>query len=334
MININGLSISKSGLILARKKGMKSGVGKKAVILFFIIGQVFAVLGPQAFAAETRKVKILWGEAISYELTTVKSGRVSYDGSAYVARDEKGGPANKVVINTVFFEKEAGELWEFFSSGAKPGNSDMSNRSDLASSLIAIEKRITDGTGLSGKEKRDILGQLEWLERELKIAAWHPVYRKVVTEKGNSATARRYFTEMFSEIRKSTIEIHELSHLLDERRVGDRTWADWADPEKRRFVRDSEIRAFITELAYGCNPRDTLWQAVSGVKDEVSRGRDVDASLSKFADVLRAAEKTGILDVRGIVACLCTLSNEQSRMIALRLYEDYRLTASRMIPVA
>lgn len=313
---------------------MKLRVLQKVVLAFVIVAGTSFAVTETAQASQARKVKILWGEEIAYELTTVKSGRVSYDGTAYVARNENGEPANKVVLNTAFFEKEAAEIWDFFSSGATPAPSAMTDRSDLAALLIDIEKKISDGNGLTGGERRGILAELELLDRELRIAAWHPVYLKATRARGNTAAARRYFIQLFSDIRKSTIELHELSHLLDERRARDFASAGWAETEKRRFVRDSEIRAFITELAYGCNPRDSLWQAVSGVEHEVREGRDVDASLSKFADVLRAAEKTGILNQRGIVACLCTLSNEQSRMIALRLYYDYRLTASRMIPAA
>ena len=309
-------------------------MGKKSVLLFLIPGILSAAGFPEAQAAQTRKVKVVWGEAIAYELSTVPDSSVRYDGTAFVVRREENEPVNRVIINTAYFEREAENLWDFFSSGIRPGASSLSRRPDLALSLIALEEKISNGGALSGTEKKEILEELELLERELKIAAWYPVYNKAVTEKKNAAAARRYFIQLFSDIRKSTIEFHELSHLLDERRLRAGLSAEFSGPEQRRFARDSEIRAFITELAYGCNPRDSLWQAVSGVKDEVKQGRDVDASLSKFADVLRASEKTGIPGVRGIVACLCTLSTEQSRAIALRLYDGYRLTFSRITPAA
>lgn len=38
---------------------------------------------------------------------------------------------------------------------------------------------------------------------------------------------------------------HELSHLLD---------------EKQKNTSQSEVKAFLTELVYGKNPQDVLWQ--------------------------------------------------------------------------
>src|SRR3989338_4695210 len=124
MKNNNELFGSRSGPVLARR-GSMTVMGKKSVLLFLIPGILSAAGFPEAQAAQTRKVKVVWGEAIAYELSTVADSSVRYDGTAFVVRREENEPVNRVIINTAYFEREAENLWDFFSSGIRPGASSL-----------------------------------------------------------------------------------------------------------------------------------------------------------------------------------------------------------------
>jgi hypothetical protein len=85
------------------------------------------------------------------------------------------------------------------------------------------------------------------------------------------------------ESRLKTIELHEVSHLIDMRGV--------EDIQGEAFERFTELNAFYTELAFGSNPHDVMAQGLAGLLDELRQGRPVDYSIQKVATVLHFLKK-------------------------------------------
>lgn len=293
-----------------------------------IAGVVFLVLfSSQVFAAPTLKTATLWGRTIRYEVVTISNARLSYDGSAFAFDSKDGTKVYRLVLNTAFFAMEAGQIWDGFANQKKLLQPNVSQWKDFVPSLVGLHQQFAKGEGLAGVQKKVVLQQLQHLDGQLEAAAWYPLYRQISLEYKNQAVAKEKFVRQFSAIRKSTIEFHELSHLLDEM-VLQETKGKVSPAAQERFLADSEMRAFVTELAYGQNPRDSLWQAVSGVSDEIRRGKNVDSSLQKLAQVLTVIQKTSTLDQGRVVACLCSLSRDKFRGLAYQLYRGFRFAPS------
>ena len=211
-------------------------------VLFF---PILAVAGVQ------QKSGTIWGEPISYELVILQNKNDPCDGKALIT----AGGKNRVVINTVNFEKEALTIWNTFEVSKKMPPTDLKSLMDHPA------------------WKSGSSNQLHELEDLLEMAAWHPLYIKTLGTHQNRRKARSDFVKTFESIRRQTIEHHELSHLLDK--------------EKMRDLGDSsEVRAFLAELAYGQNPLDSLWQAVAGMRNEIRQGKNLDASTMKIRLVL------------------------------------------------
>ena len=239
---------------------------------------ILALLGPfSATASVQDKVAEIWGHRVAYQLVILKDKSQSDDGKALViSRGKK--QFNRVVVNTTYFEKEALEIWKTFESTRPP---------------------------LFQYHPAPVLSVDQWhdLKKQLQYVAWHPVYLKAKAGHRNTRSARRDFVKTFREIRTRTIEYHELSHILDQNlMLGDLGRAD--------FGSLSETRAFITELAYGENPLDSLWQGAAGALDEMRRGKNVDSSRLKMKMVLEATQTP-----------LTLLSRSATKNLALLLHK-------------
>ena len=288
-----------------------------ATIFILVLLEVFLAGGVQA-SSGVRKTATLWGHTVSYRFIPINNERVRYDGTAYVAADKKGNRENRLVLNSAFFKKEA-EL--IFGDFEKQPNPSIGLRVDLAEFIAVLssaEQRLGEGDGLKGDQKKKLLTHLRDLEHQLQYAAWYGIYKRSKDEND--------FARAFAEVRASTIEYHELSHLRDELE-----WAGLAGPDSPELKRDdavfwnqTEVRAFLTELAYGSNPRDSIFQAVTGGIQEIERGKNMDFSIQKLNSVLKIAQKLSPMPMNGF-ACLCCLTVEHSRIIARQVYQDVRL---------
>lgn len=265
-----------------------------------------------------KKRAVVWGREISYHYIPVNNERVRYDGTAYVATDKKGNRENRLVLNSAFFKKEADGIFDDFEKEPNPSTGLQVNLEEFVAVLFDAERRLKEGEGLDGDEKKKLLLHLQDLENQLKYAAWFDIYRK--------SKNKSDFVRAFAKIRGATIEYHELSHLRDELE-----WAELAggdSPELKRddsvFWNQTEVRAFLTEMAYGVNPRDSLFQAVAGGIQEIRRGKNMDFSVQKLNSVLQIAQKLSPMSANGF-DCLCCLTVEHARAIARRIYHDDRL---------
>lgn len=260
----------------------------------------------------------LWGHHLTYQFTTIQNPKVAYDGTAYVYTRSDGSRENRVILNTVFFKREAIDIWNDFQAASKPGKTSSMKMSDLFQQLTEVGNRLEKGKKLSGKKRKELISQLESLKEELKYAAWYDTYKRALSRNKTSGEAQKDFIRQFIQIRMKTIEYHELSHLLDEIR--------WAKSSQSRttFFSQTEVRAFITELAYGANPQDSLWQVASGVIDEIKRGKNLDSSVSKLKGVLGLARNLSLPASKNSLTGLCHLSRKNSQQMATQLYRRYR----------
>lgn len=199
-----------------------------------------------------------------------------------------------MVINTAFFEKEAKELWTSFQNKKNLSY-------DLSPNLMSFLDRLNKNHG-----DQSLITDLLELKAQLQQAAWLDTYQKVLQKNKNAFQAKKDFIKIFRQTRIQTITWHELSHLLD---------------EKQGQTSQSEVKAFLTELVYGQNPQDVLWQLISGVVDEVEKGNAMDDSIQKLKDVLMAAHNMPWLAQGEQVCFLCFLSKKQVQEIALWAYQ-------------
>lgn len=287
---------------------------KYLIILIFFIG---TLAGAKAEATLGKmKTATLWGRPVSYRYIPINNSTVRYDGTSYVYADKKGTRENRLVLNSAFFRKEAEQIFADFEKKPDFPPDQTVDLAEFVAVLTDAEERLKQGDGLTGEQKKILLTHLEELERQLQYSAWFPVYQ--------SAKNKSDFIGAFAAVRAKTIEYHELSHLLDE--------SEWADIAGRNsslkrddavFWNQTEVRAFLTELAYGSNPRDSVFQTVSGAVDEIRRGRNMDFSIQKLNEVLKIVSE--LVGGQDGFAYLCCLTPTYARTIAQRLYTDFRM---------
>ena len=295
-------------------------VFKRCLLALLSLSVLFCTLQAQASLGQKKRV-VVWGREISYHFIPINNERVRYDGTAYVSIDKKNGNReNRLVLNSAFFAKEAEQIFDDFEKQPDPSIGLQVDLEKFIAVLSDAERRLKEGDGLSGDQRKMLVAYLEDLEHQLQDAAWYGVYKK--------SQNKNDFVRTFTNIRSATIEYHELSNLRDEIE-----WAELASGNSPALKRDdalfwnqTEVRAFLTEMAYGLNPRDSIFQAVTGGIQEIKGGKNMDFSIQKLNSVLKIARN---LPMGGNgFACLCFLTVEHARAIAVQVYHKDALALS------
>lgn len=287
---------------------------------FFGATLVIMALGimiPQADASFQRKEAVIWGEKLSYVIETVKRNGVDYDGMTSVYKGPDGRPSFRLVLNAANLSREAQQLWEEFRKNPKPSQVKTGPLLPFIEDLGGMNRKIHDRQSFSLDQRKKMLTELKTLEQGLKYSAWYSVYE--------SSSSRQDFVRQFVQIRLATIEFHELSHLLDEIK-GERGKTKTASRDMGKFAHQTEVRAYLTEMAYGSNPQDVLWQVVSGVLQETREGKNTDYSIQKLMDTLQAASLLPEFKKVDAYVCLCKISRTHSYFLASRIYKVYQGT--------
>ena len=224
-----------------------------------------------------RTLKI-WDREIEYQLLIKKDRGLSHDGEAFTKK-VKGQKISYVVLNPAFFEKEAEALFERFRREKNPSaNLKSLNSQELArleEKLLSFQGGIISLSSLAPSSKES-LKKLKTLFEEI---AWRTLYKASLAKSGVLQEAKEIFIKDFTTSRLRTIEHHEAAHLYDI--LGS---AETKSPEFEKFT---EVNAFYAELVHGENPHDSMAQAVSGLIDEMNRGKVVDYSVEKVLSVAR-----------------------------------------------
>jgi hypothetical protein len=213
---------------------------------------------------------------MDYRLVSRESPHVDFDGEAFYRREENRS-VPMVVLNRAFFQREAESLFQRFEKDSE-GESEgihLTSRDwkTLEERLLRLDPAKYPKFSRSDRES------LESLRLALEGRAWRPLFERTREETSSRRERLSRFVEGFTSIRLETIEHHEVSHLLD--------LSQASDPDAPGFNHFTELNAFFTELAYGSNPHDVMAQAMTGLLDELRRGRPVDYSAAKVAAVLR-----------------------------------------------
>ncbi|EKD42822.1 MAG: hypothetical protein ACD_73C00005G0002, partial [uncultured bacterium] len=285
-------------------------------MVVLLTGLLFIVFPATGFTSVGLKMAVLWNQTISYELVTIQKNRVGYDGLSFITHRGKK-TINRAVINTINFKKEALAIWKDFEKNPNQFSGTVISLADLIRHLEVVHD---DGWGTSHMQKRDLLKIMAELEKQLQYVSWYGAYHRIRENSPNGNKAQKEFISEFEKTRKQTIEYHELSHLVDATNSGETV----LETGKSNLSGElSEVRAFITELAYGQNPADTLWQMVAGVIDEINQGQNVDSSIFKMKLVLGEVQKrVPMQQTDNAITCLCGLSRQHSQEIALALYRQ------------
>lgn len=234
----------------------------------------FADKSNSNISAETRSLSI-WNQAIKYEYSVKQDESVDYDGEAFV-RNQDGRKVNVVIMNKIFFKKEAQNLFKKFK------HSDIENIALSEEELTLLEKKLSLGQadqlfGFAGRN--DLKSAAKRLQAAFEYKAWHDIYQDAIKNNSSISKAESEFSEKFSQIRMRTIEYHEVSHLADLSKAKGNIRSD--------FEKFTELNAFYTELAYGENPWDVMSQALTGVVDELTQQKSVDFSIEKVASAIK-----------------------------------------------
>ncbi len=273
---------------------------RQVILLSVILGGLF--LAPFSYASVQEKQATLWGETFSYQLVILTKRNVSYDGKAFTV--ESGAKKiRRVVLNNVYFEKEGIELWNEFTKGKPPSLAESPQLMDFLVELKSFNER----------GRNNLVDQLAALKNQLQYAAWYDIYHQ--------SPSKKEFIKKFINIREQTIEYHELSHLLDEIEL-----EQGKGNADEKFAHDTESRAFLTELVYGANPRDSLWQVVTGVLDEIKAIGPSDDSVHKLTQFLETARNVPWIPHGNELCFLCYLSHSYAEEVAKLAYAHYPLS--------
>jgi len=227
-------------------------------------------------ASVTRTLKI-WDREIEYQFLLKNDANLRHDGEAFTKK-LKGQKIAYVVLNPAFFEKEAEGLFERLrqeknlSVNFKSLNSQELTR--LEEKLLGLEGGSVSYASLTSSSKES-LRKLQNLFEEI---AWRGLFKASLANGRSLQEAKEIFSRDFTARRLKTIEHHEVAHLYD--------ILNFKDTKSPQFEKFTEVNAFYAELVYGENPQDTMAQAVSGLIDEMSRGKVVDYSVEKVLSVV------------------------------------------------
>jgi len=279
----------------------------KLIFYFLTVLGIFSFLIP-ALALANQKPLSIWGQELNYEVVSLSNKHRSYDGLA-IRLNRSGKKINRVILNTAYFQQEATEIWEDFQYNPKPSVIVSPNLMTFLVNLMETNRNFS--------QKQSLISQLGELKEQLQYAAWQKVYAK--------AKNKKEFIRLFIQTRKKTIEYHELSHLLDAVLWEKQQLTSHEMRDEKQFAHDTEVRAFLTELVYGPNPQDSLWQIVTGVLQEIKQGRSIDYSVEKLKDILVMAQAINWIPRGELLCFLCFLSKESATDIATKLYHRYTL---------
>lgn len=279
---------------------------RKIILLSLILVGLF--WAPFSYASVQQKEATLWGETFSYQLVILTKSNVSYDGKAFTIKSG-AKKIRRVVLNNAYFEKEANELWNSFLNGTNPS---LVGSPQLMAFLAQLKS-------LHGNNNSSyLLDQLVLLKRQLQYASWYDIYKKKLEQTKNSSQAKKEFKKEFIQLRMATIEAHELSHLLDEIHL-----EQGQGKADEQFAHDTEVKAFLTELVYGANPRDSLWQVVTGALDEIKAVGPSDDSIHKLTQFLETARNVSWIPHGNELCFLCYLSHSHAEEVARLVYRNY-----------
>lgn len=279
-------------------------------LIFLFLGIFFS--SNLARASVTQKSLSIWGHEVNYQLVILQNPELSYDGATFKL-NPSNAQKNRIVLNTVFFKKEALEMWDDFKTTSQPSFTTSPDLMGFLSDLMVMNRQMKRLESLTSQQKAVFVSHLKELKKQLQYAAWFEIYQNVSQASKSSSQARMHFVRLFTQIRKQTIEYHEASHLLDEIQRNDSL-------PGQAYAQDTEVKAFLAELVYGPNPQDSLWQMVAGVLDEIETGRSVDCSIQKLTDVLYGIQTMPWMAKKEMLCSLCFLSKQHAQEIALFLY--------------
>lgn len=304
------------------------------ILLKIVLAVIFLSLSANGQADTKNKRATLWGKEISYELVTINKKGFSYDGLSFVAQSQ-GKNQNRVVLNRAYFEKEASEIFKALEGSIKPSELGSPDLMSFYNRLSTIDHEMALGHHLNSSQTAGLINELSQLKDQLRHAAWSDLYQETKLSNSSVDKARKNFVKRFKEVRSKTIEYHELSHLIDQLQNAELSGAKKISLENEEYVRQTEVKAFLTEMVYGENPRDSLWQVISGVLHEMKRGENVDYSVRKLKDLLQAVKEMPWLaeghEPKGNYLCfLCYLSREESRYLATVVYHSYHISKAVM----
>jgi hypothetical protein len=251
--------------------------------LVFALPLAFLALFPgpsKADPNETGQIKSsnLWDKQLQYRLVIHPDPKASFDGESF-AQIKDGVKTLFVILNTAFLEKEGLHLFHRLSE------KENAKSLDGASSLSRLETTVflKDSTCRITRNDRSVRKMLELLQSRLERDAWEGAFWAALRQSSSRKEAEHRFVQYFEAVRKVSLEVHEVAHLIDLEEKGDDS-----SPE---FDRYSELNAFYSELAYGSNPQDVLAQVLSGVVEEMSQGKSSDYSSTKVSTVLELLGK-------------------------------------------
>ena len=171
---------------------------------------IFLPLGILSVASVARasvieKTLSVWGHEVSYELVTLKNPKLPYDGATFKLSSSKK-EKHRIVLNTVFFEKEALELWNDFQSNPSPSFDSSPDLMMFLNDLSRMDQQIKKALPLTTEQKSSFVLHLKELKKQLQHAAWFDIYRSTLQTSPSVNQARKQFVGLFTNIRKQTIQ--------------------------------------------------------------------------------------------------------------------------------
>lgn len=314
--------------------GMSWSLGKLPTLvnkwgtLFFAISLVFgfAATGHAKSLTNSKnlyeeKTLQIWDQDVQYQYLAKKNPKVDFDGETSF-EIVNGQKIFRVVINAVYFEREAKALFRRFLRDKEQSvrvSLDVDNEE-----LFQLEKHLSQldqGKESFAKLPFDPRMELRAVQQTLEKLAWQGLFEDCRKNAKSLKEAERKFVEKFSQDRIATIERHEAAHVLDLKK------ATKSDTEQEGFARFTELNAFYTELAFGSNPLDVMSQAIAGLVEELDKGKPVDFSVAKVASVIsflkRCPRFASRFSAKKMPKCCLEMMGEFT-------HKDFQLTATEL----
>lgn len=269
-----------------RKLSLSAARWMAILAIFLLIPSVPETGRANAWSKKNYEEKTLqiWDQDVQYQYLAKKNPNVDFDGETSF-EIVNGQKIFRVVINPVYFEREAKDLFRRFLQDQEQsvrGILDVNNEE-----LFQLEKHLMQ----LGKDKESFAKlpfdpriELRMVQQTLEKLAWQGLFEDSQKNAKSIKEAERNFVQKFTQERMATIERHEAAHVLDLKKAEGNT-------DTESFARYTELNAFYTELAFGSNPLDVMAQAISGLLEELDKGKPVDFSVEKVAKVIGFLKK-------------------------------------------
>ncbi|KAB2832827.1 MAG: hypothetical protein F9K48_09695 [Candidatus Brocadia sp.] len=263
----------------------------------------------------------IWDQDVQYHYLVKKNPNVDFDGETFF-EILNGQKIFRVVINPVYFEKEAGILFRRFSRDKEQAVHD---RFDFNSAkLFQLENHLSKMSHweqVPAELPFDPQVELKRVQRSLEKLAWQGLFEDCRKNAKSLKEAERKFVEKFTQDRIATIERHEAAHVLDLKK------ATKSITDQEGFARFTELNAFYTELAFGTNPLDVMSQAIAGLVEELDKGKPVDFSVAKVASIISFLKKcprfASRFSAKKMTKCCLEMMGEFT-------HKDFQLTATEL----